>query len=97
MAHSANLTWIAPTTGDPIANYDVQRADVNAGVVGAFLTIGSPVATSYIDTTVVAGKSYEYRVASVNASGESTFITSQVVTIPLALPQPPTALTVQVS
>lgn len=95
--HSVTLTWIAPTTGDAVTNYDVQRADVVNGTVGAFATIGSPTGVSFVDTNVIAGKSYEYRVASVNAAGESTFIVSPIELIPLAVPQPPTALVAQVS
>lgn len=97
MAHQALLTWVAPTSGDAPSSYDVQRAPVTGGVVGTFATIASPTGTTYTDTAVTAGNSYEYRVASVNSAGESTFITSAVELIPLASPLPPTNLVVVVS
>jgi hypothetical protein len=94
MSHSVLLTWVAPATGDPVATYDVKRASVTAGVVGTFVSIANPEpsATTYVDTTVVAGQEYSYEVASVNASGESVPCTAILVTIPLAVPNPPTGL-----
>jgi fibronectin type 3 domain-containing protein len=97
MAHSAVLTWQAPTTGDAVQNYNVQRAPVIGGVTGTFATIASPTATTYTDLAVIAGNSYQYRVASVNSAGESAFVTSTVQLIPLAIPGVPTSLTVVVS
>ena len=97
MPHTAVLTWDAPTSGDPVGNYDVQRASVISGVVGSFASIASPTTNTFTDSTVIAGSSYEYRVASVNAAGESAFITSSVQLIPLAIPQAPTNLVVVVS
>ncbi len=96
MAHQSLLTWTAPATGDAPTSYDVQRAPVVGGVVGTFASIASVAvpATTYTDLAVTAGSEYEYRVASVNAAGESAFDTdTTVVTIPLAIPAPPTGLT----
>ena len=95
MAHQVVLNWIAPTTGDPVTSYDVKRAPAPGGVIGVFASIASPepTATTYTDITVVAGQEYAYEVASVNASGESAPCTSILVTIPLAIPNPPTGLT----
>jgi fibronectin type 3 domain-containing protein len=95
MAHSVTLNWSAPTTGDPVVSYDVKRAPVTNGVVGAFASIASPepTTTTYVDTAVVAGQEYAYEVCSVNASGESVPCPDVLATIPLAIPQPPTNLT----
>lgn len=90
--HQVLLAWVAPT-GDAPSSYDVQRAAVVNGSVGSFASIANPTAPTYTDLNVTAGASYEYRVASVNASGESSFLTSQVVIVPLAIPGPPTGLT----
>lgn len=97
--HQAAISWVAPATGDAPLSYDVQRALVTAGVAGAFASIASVQAptVTYLDTTVIGGDSYEFRVASVNAGGESAFVTSSVELIPLAAPAPPTGLTVVVS
>jgi ribulose kinase len=94
MAHQVTLNWVAPATGDPVATYDVKRAPVVGGVVGAFASIANPEpsATTYVDTTVVAGLAYAYEVSSVNANGESAPCTAVQVLIPLATPQPPTGL-----
>ena len=94
MAHQVSLTWTAPTTGDPVATYDVKRAPVVAGVVGSFASIANPEpsATNYTDTNVVAGSSYAYEVSSVNAAGEPAPCSAIQVTIPLAIPAPPTGL-----
>jgi predicted phage tail protein len=97
MSHSVVLTWVAPAAGDPVANYDVQKAVVVDGTLGAFVSIGSPTGTTLTDTNVTPGEQAEYRVASVNTAGESSFITTAVLTIPLAIPQPPTNLEAAVS
>jgi len=94
MAHSVVLTWVAPTSGDPVVSYDVQRAPAPAGVVGTYASIANPepTTTTYTDTDVVAGQEYSYQVCSVNGSGESVPSANVLVTIPLAVPQAPTSL-----
>lgn len=94
MAHQVSLTWVPPVGGDPVAAYDVLRAPVVGGVIGTFVSIANPepTAASYIDLAVVAGAVYEYEVKSVNASGESVPCAGIQVTIPLAIPNPPTGL-----
>jgi hypothetical protein len=94
MAHQVILNWIAPVGGDPVVSYDVKRALAPAGVIGTYVSIANPepTATTYTDTTVVAGTEYAYEVASVNASGESAPCADILVTIPLAIPNPPTGL-----
>jgi hypothetical protein len=94
MAHQVILTWVAPTTGDPVVSYDVKRAPAPGGVIGTYVSIASPepTTTSYIDTAVTAGSEYSYEVCSVNASGESVPCANVLATIPLAVPQPPTGL-----
>ena len=49
-------------------SYNVKRA-TSAG--GSFVTIGSPLAESFLDTTAEPGTIYFYRVTAADASGES--------------------------
>jgi fibronectin type III domain protein len=97
MAHKVVLTWNAPTTGDPVATYDVKRAPAPSGVIGTYVSIGSPTATTFEDDTVVAGQEYAYEVAAVNAAGESAFTAAFLATIPLAAPGAPSGLTGTIS
>lgn len=93
--HKVILNWVAPTTGDPVASYDVRRAPAPGGVAGVFASIATPepTGTTYEDDTVVAGQEYAYEVAAVNAAGESAFTAAFFATIPLGAPSSPTALT----
>ena len=95
MSHQVVLNWVAPVAGDPPTSYDVKRAPAPAGVVGAYVSIASPepTATTYTDTTVVGGQEYAYEVCSVNSVGESSPCADILVSVPLAVPNPPTGLT----
>jgi hypothetical protein len=99
MSHSVVLTWIAPTAGDAVVSYDVKRAPASAGVIGTYASIANPepTATTYTDTTVVAGNEYSYEVCSVNTAGESVPCSNVLVTIPVSVPNAPTGLAFQVS
>lgn len=95
MAHQVVLNWIAPASGDPVVSYDVKRALVSGGATGPFVSIANPqpTNTTFTDTSVVASQEYVYEVCSVNGAGESVPCPSVTVTVPLGVPQPPTALT----
>lgn len=100
MAHSVTLTWSAPAGGAAVATYDVQRALVTGGVVGAFASIANPEpsATTYIDLgPFVEGATYEYQVSSVNPAGESTPCPAVTATIPFSVPGTPTGLVAKVN
>lgn len=94
MAHQVVLTWVAPTTGDPVASYDVKRAPAPGGIVGTYVSIASVTAptTTYTDLTAAAGQEYSYEVCSVNAAGESAPCPSVLSTVPLAIPVAPSGL-----
>lgn len=95
MSHKVVLTWTAPATGSTVSSYDVQRAPVTSGVVGAFTSIASPepTTTTFTDNgPFVEGQSYEYQVSSVNPAGESSPCPEVTVTIPFSVPASPTAL-----
>jgi hypothetical protein len=71
-AHSAKLTWIAPSKStDPVDSYQVNRA-----VSGStqYSTIGTTAAssTAFTDTSVTAGQTYLYQVRSVDESGNTS-------------------------
>jgi hypothetical protein len=81
-SHSASLTWHAPSSStDPVDSYQVDRA-----VSGStqFSTVGTTTAgsTTFADTSVQAGTTYQYEVRSVdesgNASGPSNTVTLSI-------------------
>jgi hypothetical protein len=82
-AHKVDLSWNAPTSGsDPVAGYNVYRA---AGGTSSYQRLNSTLdqATTYTDSSVQSGKSYEYVVKTVDSSGtESTPSNGTTVTIP---------------
>lgn len=91
--HSVKLTWVPPVAGATVASYDVQRALVNAGVIGAYASIASPTAPSYTDLgPFVEGQTYEYQVMAVNAGGESVPCPAVAAKIPFSVPDAPTNL-----
>lgn len=105
-AHSVALTWTASTvpTGAPaVTSVNVSRGATSGGetllanVVIASLTCpsGSPTTSQcYTDTTVTAGTTYFYIVASVNSAGTSPSSNEITATIPNSVvPNAPTGLT----
>jgi fibronectin type 3 domain-containing protein len=68
VAGQVGLAWNAPSSSaDPVAGYNVYRALGS----GAFQLVNSLMdrATTYTDTGVVSGKTYNYIVKSVDTSG----------------------------
>ena len=67
---NATLTWQAPSNGgSPITNYKIYRSS-SSGTETLLTTIGN--VTSYIDTGLVKGVTYFYKVSAVNSVGESS-------------------------
>ncbi len=77
VAYQANLTWDAPTTTDPIAGYNVYRA-ISGSSAYQLLNSSVDAQTSYVDSTVQSGDSYEYYVETVDTSGVSSAPSSVV-------------------
>lgn len=75
---NVNVTW-ADTTGE--TSYRIERL-----TNGTWASLGTAFAnaTSFVDTTAVAGGTYSYRVVAVNAYGEVGSVASASVTTPLA-------------
>lgn len=67
------LSWSISTGA---TSYLVRRS--TDGV--AYSNLGSPVVNSYLDSTPTIGTNYYFQVASVNASGSSSFTTPQSIT-----------------
>lgn len=77
-ANGQNLVSWSLSVG--ATSYIVQRSldDITYSTLVALS--GSPLATSYLDTAVVLGTTYHYKIASVNASGTSPYTASQSAT-----------------
>jgi hypothetical protein len=82
-AHSASLTWKAPSSSsDPVDSYQVNRAVAGST---AYSTVGTTTAgsTTFADTTVQAGTTYQYEVRSVDEQGGTSGPSN---TLTLAIP-----------
>lgn len=58
-------------------SYDIQRSLDNVTFTSLASVSGTPLATSYLDTTPVTGTQYWYQVRSTNADGSSPYTTAQ--------------------
>jgi hypothetical protein len=81
--HEVDLSWSAPaSSADPLAGYDVYRSS-DGGNTYQLLNSSADTATTYADTTVAAGLTYDYIVESVDASGFTSLPSNMIsVTIP---------------
>jgi hypothetical protein len=81
--HQVDLSWVAPsTTTDPAVGYNIYRSPGGASAY-ALVNPTHDSQTSYADTTVQSGASYDYIVKSVDAAGvESAPSNMTSVTIP---------------
>jgi FtsP/CotA-like multicopper oxidase with cupredoxin domain/fibronectin type 3 domain-containing protein len=82
------LAWVDNATNE--TGFVIERAD--NGAAFAQLTAPAANATAFIDTTVVAGHTYDYRVTAVNTGGSSAPSNTVTVAVP-AIPGAPTGLT----
>lgn len=72
--YEVNLNWDAPsdtTDPDSIAGYNVYRAPSGSSAF-QLLNTSLNVPTSYTDSTVTSGSSYEYRVTTVDTAGNES-------------------------
>ena len=75
-AASVTLSWTAGDNTD--VNFDIRRKDSSEG---AFTSLGTSTESSYVDTTVVTGKTYWFRIFAINDNGTS--LGSNVIRITL--------------
>ncbi len=76
-ANSQNLVSWDQSPG--ATSYIIQRSLDNVSFTNLATVSGSPLATSYIDTSVIRGTEYWYQVAASNISGTSPYTQSQSV------------------
>ena len=82
VSYVVNLSWSAPASSpDPVAGYNVYRSPSG---VSSFQQLNTPVVTqtTYADTGVQDGQTYDYIVESVDASGV-TSSPSNVAAVPI--------------
>jgi hypothetical protein len=82
-SYSVDLSWDAPTEStDPVAGYNVYRSPSGTSTY-TLLNSSVDTLTTYVDSTVQNGDSYDYIVESIDASGVESVPTSPIlVTIP---------------
>jgi FtsP/CotA-like multicopper oxidase with cupredoxin domain len=83
-----NLAWIDNANNE--TNFVIERA-TNTGPFAQIAVVGANIVT-YVDSTVLPGTTYTYRVAAVNAVGLSPYSNTAQVVVPGA-PAAPTNLT----
>ena len=80
--YEVNLAWDAPTSSpDPVAGYNVYRSPDGASTYQQ-LNTAVVTQTSYVDTGVQDGQSYDYIVESVDSSGIES-APSNTATVPI--------------
>jgi Abnormal spindle-like microcephaly-assoc'd, ASPM-SPD-2-Hydin len=82
VAHSVDLSWTAPSgSADPVAGYNIYRA-ISGGSL-ALVNSSMDSSTTYVDSTVVSGTTYNYVVKSVDSSGAESVASNEItVAIP---------------
>jgi fibronectin type 3 domain-containing protein len=82
VAYSVDLSWTAPSSSaDPVAGYNIYRA-ISGGSL-ALVNSSADSSTTYVDSTVVNGTTYNYVVKSVDSSGVESVASNEItVTIP---------------
>lgn len=91
MDDAVQVSWSAVSNPD-VTGYRILRATVTNGTVGTFaaLTSVGSAATSYVDTTVTAGGSYQYEVKAVAPNSLASDASPPTATV--TLPQTPGAV-----
>jgi fibronectin type 3 domain-containing protein len=66
---SVSLTWGMPSSASAVSSYNIYRSTSSG--LEAVPVLASLTATSYVDTSVVHGPTYYYRVTAVGQNGET--------------------------
>jgi len=71
-ATSINLSWITPSSdgGSPIIGYEIE-AKIGSGTYNVLVANTGSSSTSYLNTGLIAGSTYTYRVSAINSIGTS--------------------------
>lgn len=91
LANQVQLNW--DDNPPPVLGYNVYRATL-PGSTFTKLNGSLVAASAYVDTAVVGGVSYSYRVTAVNASGEGGNSGGVIANLPSAAPPIPTGVVV---
>ena len=85
------LSWSAAASGGlPIQNYHVYRGTTASSMGQVAITLG----TAYSDAAVTEGTTYYYAVVASDTGADLSEMSATVSATPLALPSPPTSLSV---
>ena len=80
VAHSVDLSWTAPSSSaDPVAGYNIYRA-ISGGSL-ALVNASPDSSTTYVDSTVVSGTTYNYVVKSVDSSGAESVASNEITEV----------------
>ena len=94
--NTVSLTWEAPQSNGGVSGYQILRRDLDSDPEGRFQILEEKIgssATSYVDSTVLPGGRYSYRVRALNGSdSESEFaeVEASTLAMPAASPVGPT-------
>lgn len=88
VGNAVSVSWVDRATNE--VSYRLERS-VNGGSYLLWVVLNAGT-TGYLDTAVVAGSTYSYRVVAANAVGYSPASNTGMVLIPVAVPVAPTGL-----
>ena len=90
---AVDLSWTASTDAFGVTGYSIERCQ-GAGC-NSFAPIATLSGTTFVDTSLLAGTSYSYRVRAADASGNSSPYsgTAPTVTLPAGPASPPVFVT----
>ena len=88
------LTWDAPSDigGSAITGYKIEMETGGTGGYNVLVADTTSTATTYTKTDLTNGVSYKFKIATVNGAGTSTAATQSSFTIPVTVPNAPTAV-----
>jgi hypothetical protein len=79
--YAVNLSWEAPTgSTDPVAGYNIYRAPSGSSTY-ALLNSSDDTSTTFVDSTVQGGVTYDYVVDSVDSSGVESVPSNMIVVV----------------
>ena len=96
--HSATISVLANTTGDPVTTYNFLRGTVSGGEsatpIGTVAATTCTTTCTFTDLTVLGGVTYFYTVTASNSFGTSSPSPESKTTVPLNAPNIPATPTV---